>query len=288
LTPAEVWQIFGSMPELNGASFNGDFRTFLEKEFTRRKKNNPAYSLRAFSNFLGVNNAQLSKYLRRERPASLKFIERAGERLKLSPKDIAVFHAAAEARLTVPSYLDTEREFSRYTQLSEDAFASIEDWRHYAILELMKVNGFQSNSKWIANALGISTARANEYIRRLQTVGLLQVLPDGTWKDVSEGCSTDYSNEFEVTKAHQRAQKVLLKRAIQAVDQIECTERDQGSAMMATDAARIAGAKKMITKFMFDLCRFLEKSNRKDSIYQLSISLFPLVKTHATKKGAKT
>lgn len=275
------------MPVMNSASFNGDFRTLLETEFNRRKKTNPAYSLRAFSNSLGVNNAQLSKYLRRERPASLRFIKRAGEHLKLSPKDLSVFLSAAEARLTVPSYLDSERELSRYAHVSEDAFTSIEDWRHYAILELMKVTEFQGNSKWIASALGISTAKANQYIRRLQTVGLLQILPDGTWKDRSEGSSTDTFNEFEVTKAQQRAQKTLLKRAIRAIDQVECNERDQGSMMMATDASRIAGAKKMVTKFMLDLCSFLEKSDQKDSIYQLSVSLFPLIKTHP-KKGVKT
>jgi uncharacterized protein (TIGR02147 family) len=271
------------MPETSSESFNGDFRVYLEKELARRKNTNPAYSLSAFARFLGVETSRLSKYLREERPIGTQFIERAAERLKLSKKDIDIFRSIAEARLTVPSYLDTAAEFSRYKKLSPDISASIEDWRHYAILELMKVEGFENNSKWIAKSLGISEKDADKYIERLQDVGLLTVLANGSWKDVSEGSSTDIANDFEVTHAQQRAQKTLLKQAVQAIDLFDCDERHQASMMMAADSSRIAGAKKMANKFLVDLCQFLESGERKDAVYQLSISLFPLVKAENEK-----
>lgn len=187
--------------------------------------------------------------------------------------------------MTVPSYQDTARELSRYTRLSPDFFSSIEDWRHYAILELMKVDGFENDVSWIANALGISKDSAKQYIERLQTVGLLEVLPDGSWRDVSEGCTFMDPSDSEVTAAQQRLQKTLLAFGIQAIDEISPEERDNASIMMATDRSRIAGAKKMITKFLIDLCGYLEGGKKKEAVYQVSLAMFPLVKTESEKHG---
>jgi transcriptional regulator with XRE-family HTH domain len=148
-----------SMSEATRFNCDGDFRLFLQKELDRRKKTNPKYSMRAFAGFLQIDVRRLSKYLRDERPMGVDFIEKAGARLMLTPEDITVFRSGAEARLAVASYQDTAKELAGYTQLSSEVFESIEHWRHYAILELMKVRSFQNDPQWIANALRISRKR---------------------------------------------------------------------------------------------------------------------------------
>jgi uncharacterized protein (TIGR02147 family) len=272
-----------SMSEATRFNCDGDFRLFLQKELDRRKKTNPKYSMRAFAGFLQIDVRRLSKYLRDERPMGVDFIEKAGARLMLTPEDITVFRSGAEARLAVASYQDTAKELAGYTQLSSEVFESIEHWRHYAILELMKVRSFQNDPQWIANALRISRKEADQYIQRLLKVGLIEVLPDGSWRDVSEGKSLSAPDEFETTAVQQHIQKLLMINAVDALDQYDRDERDHAAVIMATDPSRVAGAKKMINKFLVDLCHFLEGGERKELVYQLSVALFPLVKPDAER-----
>jgi uncharacterized protein (TIGR02147 family) len=271
------------MSESTSFNCNGDFRLFLQWELDRRKKTNPKYSMRAFATFLRIDVRRLSKCLRDERPIGIDFIEKAGARLKLPSEDIAVFRSAAEARLAVASYQDTARELAGYTELSSEVFESIEHWRHYAILELMKVRGFQNNSQWIAKALRITRKEADKYIQRLLKVGLIEVMADGSWRDVSEGKSLSAPNEFETTAVQHQLQKMLMINAVEALDQYGRDERDHAAVLMATDPSRVAGAKKMINKFLVDLCHFLEGGKRKEMVYQLSVALFPLVKPDAER-----
>ena len=54
--------------------------------------------------------------------------------------------------------------------------------------------------------------------------------------------------------------------------------------MVATSSKKIQEAKKMITSFRHYLTEYLEEGEEKDSVYQLSLSLFPLVDSHDEKE----
>lgn len=274
--------------------FNSDFRLALQRELIRRCKLNPKYSLRAFARFLGLESSRLSKILRGERPVSPKLIERLGKQLGLSPQELQSYVNAAQAKksgLAQPMTNSPER--LRFLQLSQDTFEAIEDWHHYAILELMKVSDFKTEAKWLTQALGISVSEIRACIERLQRVGLLEIRPDGSWYDRSEGFSTHILSENESTIAHRRSQKKLLELAIEALEKTAIEKRDQSSMMMATSFSKIAEAKKRIRAFRQELCGFLEDTKEKDAVYQLSISLFPLYESikilnpDKTKKRSK-
>lgn len=274
--------------------FNSDFRLALQRELIRRCKLNPKYSLRAFARFLGLESSRLSKILRGERPVSPNLIEQLGKQLGLSPQELQGYVSAARAKksgLTKP--LTDSPERLRFLQLSQDTFEAIEDWHHYAILELMKVAAFKTEPKWLAQALGISVSEVRACIERLQRVGLLEIKPDGSWHDRSEGFSTHILGENESTIAHRRSQKKLLELAIDALEKTVIEKRDQSSMMMATSSSKIAEAKKRIRAFRQELCDFLEDSEEKDTVYQLAISVFPLtesiknVNPDKTKKRSK-
>ncbi len=245
------------------------FRLFLQSEFRRRRRVNPSYSLRAFARFLGLESSRLSKILHGKRPASAKLIPELGHRLGLRQEQIFHFLAKSKDR---PSY----------QQLSLDLFQTIEDWRHYALLELMKLETFRPHPSWIAKVLQVSLPEVREYIERLERVGLLSTRPE--WSDLSAGFSTHIISEQETTQAHRRTQKEILALAAHALDEVPMEMRDQSSMMMATSHKKLKEAKKRITKFRRELCDFLEDTDQKDSVYQLSISLFPLVQDSRGKK----
>ncbi|NUM87955.1 MAG: TIGR02147 family protein [Bdellovibrionales bacterium] len=248
------------------------FRLRLQAELVRRCKANPQYSIRAFARFLGVESSRLSKILRGERPVGAKLLAQFSQRLGLSPAEMSRYQAE-DRRRSGGALHGTART---YLELSQDTFETIEDWRHYAILELMKVAGFRPEMRWISRRLGASVAETRACVERLTRVGLLEVLDDGSWHDKSEGFSSHILGENQTTAAHRRFQAELLRRAIEAIENVPIERRDQSSMMMATHSSKMNEAKKRIKEFRRELTEFLEDCEEKDSVYQLAVSIFPL------------
>ncbi|MEK6705212.1 MAG: TIGR02147 family protein [Bdellovibrionota bacterium] len=265
-------------------SLVSDFRIRLQRELVKRCQANPKFSLRAFARFLGVESSRLSKILRGERPVGPELFKKFAGKLNLSPTEIEYYRINLQAqRFKVPAEaLNTNSNNHRYLQLSQDVFESIEDWRHYAILELMKVESFQPTVKWLSQVLGINPSEIRAYIERLERIGLLEIKPDGTWHDCSDGFSTHVLSETQTTSAHRRSQAKILDLAIEALSTVPMDKRDQSSMMVATHSSKIIEAKKRIKKFRRELAEFLEDCKTKDTVYQLGVSLFPLVEPKNT------
>ena len=249
-----------------------NFRDHLQDELIQRLKRNPQYSLRAFAKTLKVDPSQLSKILHRKRRISVSLIRSIGTTLELSPGQIHWYLQAER--------IDDHSPYpERFQALEQDAFEVIADWYHFAILELMNVNGFTSSAEWIATSLGLSVIEARSAIERLCRVGLLEINPEGLWKDLSKGrrsfnLGTNYSSV-----AHRKAQKQILELSTKSIDDVPIERRDHSSMMMATTPKKLEQAKAMIDKFRYDLCHFLEATDDREMVYQLSISLFPVSKS---------
>jgi uncharacterized protein (TIGR02147 family) len=214
--------------------------------------------------------------LRDKRPASPEFVERAGRCLGLSPKEIEAFRSIEAARKCMNG---TAKRPSKtpYMALSKEVFETIEDWRHYVILSLMKVSDFRNDVDWIAAAMKIPSSEVEVYIERLKRVGLLRVLEDGSWIDCSSGSATTGLSDFETSQALRRAQKRFLSLAAESLETVPIGRRDHSSIVMATHSSKVAGAKKIINQFRRDLCAFLEDCEEKNAVYSFSTALYPLV-----------
>lgn len=242
-----------------------DFRAFLQTELIRRSRANPSYSLRAFARTLELEPSRLSKMLRGQRPINEDLVEKLGLRLGLPLKEIR-------------QYQQPERkpETPVFRQLPFDAFEIIEDSRHDLLLELMKLKGFKTDPKWIARKLGSPLPETRALVERLERMGLLEIQSDGSWKDLSEGFSSWHPGDHLTSVAHKRAQHQALTRAQNAIETQPIETRDQSTMMMATSPEKILAAKAMIRDFRRELCAFLEDSENKTAVYQLSVSLFSL------------
>jgi uncharacterized protein (TIGR02147 family) len=80
-------------------------------------------------------------------------------------------------------------------------------------------------------------------------------------------------------------QKQILTQALVALEEVPIEKRDQTSMTMAIDSSLIPEAKLRITRFRRELSSFLENGKKKDQVYQLALSLFPLTQIE-DKKGA--
>ena len=260
-----------------------EFRLYLQQELSKRCKHNPHFSLRAFARTLDVEVSSLSKILNGKRSLSRKMLHHISSQLGLSPERVNYFEEKLPSR--------KRKQQMEFTQLTMDTFTVISDWYHYAILELVTVKDFTPSKAWVAKRLGITVSEVNFAIERLQRLDMLEVNGD-TWEQKSGQLTTIGSNF--TASALKKLQNQILTQAQDALQTTKIERRDQSAMTMAIDSSKIADAKRLITKFRRDLCAFLQDTsdpdsisdgkphkpkNKKDEVYQLSISLFPVSKT---------
>ncbi|MCB0417748.1 MAG: TIGR02147 family protein [Bdellovibrionaceae bacterium] len=245
-----------------------DFRFYLQDELLRRCRKNPSYSMRSFARVLKLDSSALSKILNGKRGISKRMLKRLGESLGLSPQDMVQFRPTHGNRA-----VENTRQRS-FELLSLDTFQFISNWYYYGILSLIDVKGFVPNPKWIATALGVTVSEVKIAVERLERLGLLEILEDGSWLTKRKDLTT-VGHEY-TAPAFRALQKQVLEKALEALEEVPLEQRDQSSMTMAIDASRLPQAKERIKKFRRDLCNFLQSTGKLDQVYQMSVSLYPV------------
>ena len=251
-----------------------NFRARLQDELIQRCRNNPSYSLRAFARSLSLEPSALSKILRGRRAISASMVDRLAPRLGMDPEESRIVRNSAK-KGKLPAH--------EFAQLSADTFRVISDWYHYAILELTTLHQFHGNTAWIARTLGITVSEVNIAVERLVRLEFLEIDKNGKWKDVS-GNITTVGNEFTAA-AFRNLQKQILRMAAEAMEKVPMEERDQSSLTLAVDARLLPKAKEKIKKFRRELSAFLQSSEKRDRVYQVSLSLYPVTKIGSPRRG---
>lgn len=248
-----------------------DFRLWLQSELLQRCKRNPAYSLRAFAALLDMDASSISQIISGKRNASTKVIMKICERLSADPHYTEKFLKADQKRTSGKSRPSEE---ITYSTMSEDAILYISNWYHFAILELMNSDYFQSQPSWIANRLGLTTSEVKIAIERLIRLNLVRKEDDRLVR--TDLLLTGYT-PGQTSAAQKELQRQVLRMALDAIDDVPMAERDMTNMTMAIDVDKLPEAKKLITKFRRELCAFLEDGER-TRVYQLGIQLYPISK----------
>lgn len=248
-----------------------DFRLFLQNELVERCRKNNLYSLRSFAKSLEINHATLSHLIRGKRPITKKMQQKLGRKLGLCEKKMEEF------RIYDGKKGDDQSNSDNFTQLAQDSLAVISDWYYGAIWELMKLDHFNANPRWIAKALGITTSEVNIALERFQRLRLMEIKSDGTWvincEDVS-GISND-----ESVKGLPDLQKKILQMAMEALINVPKTKRAQISMALSLDRKDFPEIRKRIKKFGRQLNAYTSRDGAaKNCLYQLTMACFPLTK----------
>ena len=139
------------------------YREWLKQEFSDRCRRNPRYSLRAFARDLLFLPSRLSDVLNGKQGLSAKTASQLARRLGLSQAETQEFIALVEAEdarsITQRTLAQAQLEQmkarpSAFQGLDADTFAVISDWHHFALLELVTLDGFQPNRNWISRRFG--------------------------------------------------------------------------------------------------------------------------------------
>ncbi|MBK9322839.1 MAG: TIGR02147 family protein [Bdellovibrionaceae bacterium] len=204
-----------------------DYRDILHAELKKRCDANASYSLRAFAGKLKIPASTLSEVLNRKAGLSLAKAKFISANLNLSDIEqdyfvtlVESFHARSKRDRELAKIRLLKFQNTRSKKLDVDTWKVIGNWYHAGILELSKVQNFQSEPRWIAKALGISPKEARQACDRLVRLGILRLdgknlKPTGLWLLKSpEEIPSDIIKQFHVTLLKKPRKEFISKRSI--------------------------------------------------------------------------
>lgn len=247
------------------------FRKFLRDELKERSQKNASYSLRAFAKQLGISPAGLSKVMSGKMALSLSFIEKIGDKLKLTEEEIQKHQVTLLSEKKNVSINGKE-----FDVLDQDRFEVIKEWYHYAILNLLRVEDFKPSASWVARRLGITIGEVQEAVEKLQKVGLLKI-DNNKWIDISSKFIS-HTNNKKFNDAAKENQKQLFAKALETIDEVDFKERNHTGTGIAFSLKDLDQVKDIIGKFRKEFASQFDKQHSADEVYQLSVAFFPLTK----------
>jgi uncharacterized protein (TIGR02147 family) len=250
-----------------GETSSQHFREFLQQELARRCAENPQYSLRAFAKSMRIDHSTLSQILRGKRRLTSETIKALASELKLPKNEIESFVALEERA-------GGDESWDRHVrQLQEEAMEVIAQWHHFAILELVRLETFRPDCRWIARVLDISVDDVNMAVTRLLHLGMLVMVDRQTWLDVSENASARF-DQLPASVA-----RALMAR-IHRVTEAKASDNVVSSSTLAVDRTRIAVVSRYLEKVRRDIAELIGSDGARDDVYQLDILFYPLTTLH--------
>ena len=235
---------------------------------------NSRYSQRAFARDLGISAGELSEILRGKRHLSRRSLLSVSRALNLN---------GAEARrlfdLLNISKMGSEHavtDDSPSVNLAPEIFAVVSNWYCFALLNLMECENFKENAAWISKRLDISVLEADDALRRLQKVGLIErkngrLIPVKGYVMSPNGIPLSAIRQFH----HQ-----ILQKAQRALELQSIKERDISGITLALDPKDIMSIKKDIKEFLDSLIfKYSRRKSRKE-VYHLESAFFRLTEGH--------
>ncbi len=253
--------------------------TKIKECLSLKQKENPHYSLRAFSRDLNLHCATLSQILNGKRGLPLKRATDVVIKLDLSPQEKTLFMESFYRSKTSIDDIQISKLDDRHI-LDESYFKVIAEWEHYAVLDLFDLAEYDLSISGISKKLGITQTRAEVVLSTLVESGLLLLNTEGDYEKAYPDIKT---TEDISSKALQKSHRETLEMGIKKLEEIEVELRDFSSTTVALDLSKLPEAKTIIREFRQKMTALL-RDGYKTEIYQLAVQFFPLTKIETKDK----
>ena len=251
----------------------------LKHYFDRKRVSQPQYSLRALARDLKVSPAYVSQVFNGKK--SLPENRLADFIRMLDMDDIAVLQLKdaihpqeKRSKSLGPDDIDF---FNGYNSPEKEKYALFEKWYMIALLDLTTIEGFQSSPDWIARKLKISRVEVELAIETLISHNML-IEEDGVLK------KADLKMRFptKITQSVIRSfHKQMIKKAYDELDERFSDEAFEDRLMVggtfALNPEHLPMLKQRVQEMLYDLST-RGSVGPCNSVYQLSMQLFPLAK----------
>ncbi len=244
-------------------------QVWLKNLLHEKTSRNAQFSLRAFARLVEVSPAVLSRVLSGQRKLTFTLAVRIADALKLGPIERETLYSFYLAKSDRSPIDRAEKEFSI------DCFNAMKEWYHYGITQLLFVENFREDHRWMSRILEISELEVKLAIDRLVRLEILDRGEDGRLYRTAAHLTT--STEI-ASSGIRYFQKQILEKTLISLENDPLEERDITSITIAINEDKIEQAKKEIKKFRMKMSEFLSEGP-KTRVYNLGVHLIPLSKS---------
>lgn len=259
----------------------------LHRKFEELRAKNPRVSIRAFAKRLGISAGAANEILRGERRVSAKMAAKLSQKLLLDPTERAQLLSEFPERVRRKrNEVAQASQRAEALRLTADQFHAIAEWTHFAILSLMRTEGFCSDPAWIGERLGIRADAAAASVQRLIRLGLVEresesegVIANGRdsqrhpplRRTAARIGTTDDVQNLAIQRLHLED----LERVARCVRELPVALRDVSSLTIPADP-RLLPEAKVILRQAQDEIEALMEGTPGTEVYRVMTCLFPL------------
>lgn len=255
------------------------YRTFLGNTLEDKVKKNAAFSLRSFARSLELSPSHLSRVLSGSKKLSVVMAGRVAQRLQLNRSETAYFMLLIQLEMTKDESLRAEilktmssrSKSAQRKTLDLEAFKTIADWQHFAILSLIKTPNFQNDPQWIAKRLDIHPLEATHAIQRLLTLNLIEKGPMGELRAIESQDVT--TSDDVVSTAIRENHRQQMQRAMNALNRQPMDLREFNNLAVTMRPQDTERAKKLIRDFVDKFNEEMD-ANGGTEVFQLNVQFF--------------
>lgn len=243
----------------------------------------------AFARDLAVSPSLLSRIMKGSRPITFKMASRMVTLLELSDEQSKGFincvlaHTSAKAKITkkakkqIEEYLENlmgSKPEVQFLDMESEGFKSIAQWYHLGILNLISLQGFQSDPLWIAGKLGVSPKEAEDAIERLFALNLIKY-QDGKICRNHNNLRVEPKNSIQAVRSFHKSmiEKALLE--LEKKSDTDFQRRLINGITFSCSSEKIEKLKVLINQFEEEILKLVDE-DKANSVYQMNIQLFPL------------
>lgn len=262
------------------------YRDILRTVLIERQKVNPAYSLRAFAQSIGLSNSQLSRVLNSKQGLSLEKAKNIAAQVGFSEEETDIFCLMVQAT-DARSKKERDEAHTKLEDIQIQKMTSkdlglqdyeiLRDWYNIAILELMDTHSFSGKPEWIAKQIGITPLLAEESIKKLLDIGVIESI-SGEIKKTQKILKINKSTPSDLMKNYYEQLLIKAKESIflQSID-----DRHLSSVTISLDEQDIKTLNKEIDKFRSHFNSLAEslankKGKKRKNVYCLTTQFFKI------------
>ncbi len=264
------------------------YRQYLSDYYTEKKKSSSAFSYRYFADRAGIRAIGLFReVVTGRRNLSDGMIDKFSGALKLNERErryfryLVLFNQAQSGAQKQEYYAVLRSMMNSVSESNIDShlFEYFSKWYHPVVRELVCLWDFQNDYEMIARTLvpPITRAQAHRAVELLKELELLIELPDGTYKQHEPAVTVTSDLGTTVIREHNASMLDLARKSV----------TEQSPEVRHVSGVTLNCCKALYEALNVEIDAFKQRvimmannaACESDSVYQLTIQLFPVSRT---------
>ncbi len=261
-----------------------DYRDILREELVRRVQQNPNYSQGAFARDISLTPSRLSEILNGKQGISVKVAMDIGRALRFDEDQVDFFGDLVEsqhgrsrlARESALARLERYRHSRTFAGRLDSIKKLLSKWYYLATLELTKLDDFELTPSNLARLLRIEPGQAEDALFVLRELGLLHQVDGKMLRSSHQNGVSGNLEDIDLLKFHSQLLDLSLKKRFTP------DKQHVHDYLVALDASKMEYLLRHLKESLEFFVGRADDSPKKDALYALSVSLFPVCQESAT------